>query len=124
MPIFHQGRKVKEVWHQGRKVREIWHNGQKVFSGVRLPRQATIKGKSVLFSSAQWDITSIEGDKSIFSQVSPDMIELAVPVRMVDGIPVYGEYEGRTVRYAVGSIVPAGAALPGINNTFTFREVI
>ena len=29
MPIYHQGRKVKEVYHQGRKVKEIWHMGRK-----------------------------------------------------------------------------------------------
>lgn len=32
MPIYHQGRKVKEVYHQGRKVKEIWHMGRMVYS--------------------------------------------------------------------------------------------
>lgn len=32
MPIYHQGRKVKEVYHQGRKVKEIWHMGRKIYS--------------------------------------------------------------------------------------------
>lgn len=32
MPIYHQGRKVKEVYHQGRKVKEIWYMGRRVHS--------------------------------------------------------------------------------------------
>lgn len=32
MPIYHQGRKVKEVYHQGRKVKEIWHMGRKIYT--------------------------------------------------------------------------------------------
>mgnify|MGYP002715853837 CR=1 FL=1 len=32
MPIYHQGRKVKEVYHQGRKVKEIWHMGRIIYS--------------------------------------------------------------------------------------------
>ena len=32
MPIYHQGRKVKEVYHQGRKVKEIWHMGRLIYT--------------------------------------------------------------------------------------------
>ncbi|SDR75787.1 hypothetical protein [Corynebacterium timonense] len=32
MPIYHQGRKVKEVWHQGRRVKEVWHQGKLVYT--------------------------------------------------------------------------------------------
>lgn len=32
MPIYHQGRKIKDVYYQGRKVKEIWHMGRKVYS--------------------------------------------------------------------------------------------
>lgn len=32
MPVYHQGRKVKEVWHQGRRVKEIWHMGKLVYT--------------------------------------------------------------------------------------------
>lgn len=32
MPIYHQGRKVKEVYHQGRKVKEIWFMGRRIYS--------------------------------------------------------------------------------------------
>lgn len=32
MPIYHQGRKAKEVWHQGRRVKEVWHMGRRVYS--------------------------------------------------------------------------------------------
>ena len=35
MPIYHQGRKVKEVYHQGRKVKEIWHMGRRVYSSSK-----------------------------------------------------------------------------------------
>lgn len=34
MPIYHQGRKVKEVHHQGRKVKELWYMGRKVYSSI------------------------------------------------------------------------------------------
>ena len=34
MPIYHQGRKVKEVYHQGRKVKEIWHMGRIIWSAL------------------------------------------------------------------------------------------
>ena len=37
MPIYHQGRKVKEVYHQGRKVKEIWHMGRRVYTSIRKP---------------------------------------------------------------------------------------
>ena len=34
MPVYHQGRKVKEVHHQGRKVKELWYMGRKVYSSI------------------------------------------------------------------------------------------
>lgn len=34
MPVYHQGRKVKEVYHQGRKVKELWYMGRKVYSSI------------------------------------------------------------------------------------------
>lgn len=36
MPIYYQGRKVKEVWHQGREVKEIWHMGRIVYTASRI----------------------------------------------------------------------------------------
>ena len=36
MPIYYQGRKVKEVWHQGREVQEIWHMGRLVYTASRI----------------------------------------------------------------------------------------
>ncbi|AIL96436.1 hypothetical protein CUREI_11750 (plasmid) [Corynebacterium ureicelerivorans] len=36
MPIYHQGRKVKDVFHQGRKVKEIWHMGRLIYAASRI----------------------------------------------------------------------------------------
>lgn len=124
MPVYLNGKKSKELWFQGRKIKEAWLNGQKVFSGVRIPRQAKIRGVRTGLISAAWDITGIVGDKSIFSQISPDMIELAVPVRIESGTRTSWMYRGETVYYDVGDIVPAGASVTPPIATFTFVEVI
>ena len=36
MPIYHQGRKVKDVFHQGRKVKEIWYQGRLIYAALRI----------------------------------------------------------------------------------------
>lgn len=124
MPIYTNGKKAKELWFQGRKIKEAWLNGQKVFSGVRPPRQATITGVRTGFINVAWNITSVVGDKSIFSQLTRDRIELAVPVRLTAGGTTTWTYNGKTSVYGVGDIIPAGATSVGSIGTFTFVEVI
>lgn len=125
MPIYTNGKKAKELWFQGRKIKEAWYNGQKVFSGVREPRQATITGVSAGFLRDAWDITSVVGDKSIFSQLSSDRIGLAVPVRLTAGAKnMAWTYNGEVSVYPAGEIIPAGATSGAKQGTFTFVEVI
>ena len=34
MPLYHQGKKVKNAWYGGRKVKNAWYGGQKVFAST------------------------------------------------------------------------------------------
>lgn len=124
MPIYIKGRKAKEVWFRGRKVKEAWFRGKKVYSAARPPRQATITGVRSGFLGAAWDITGVIGDKSIFSQLTRDRIELAVPARLTAGITTTWTYMGQVTRYAVGEIIPAGANTGPSLATFSFTEVV
>lgn len=124
MPIYIKGRKAKEVWFRGQKVKEVWFRGQKVYSGTRPPRQATITGvRSGLFGAA-WNITGVVGDKSIFSQLTRDRIELAVPARLTAGKSMTWVYNGQYPSYGVGDIIPAGANSGPYLATFSFTEVV
>jgi len=51
MPIYHQGRKVKEVFYQGRKVKEIWHMGRRVYSSRPVEVMPAI---SAYFDAQKW----------------------------------------------------------------------
>lgn len=124
MPIYIKGRKAKEVWFRGQKVKEVWFRGQKVYGGTRPPRQATITGvRSGLFGAA-WNITGVIGDKSIFSQLTSDRIELAVPARLTSEGVMSWSYMGKAIVYEVGDIVPAGASSSAKVGTYTLVEVV
>lgn len=125
MPIYINGRKAKEVWFRGQKIKEVWFRGQKVYGEARRPaRQATITGVRSGFFGAAWNITGIIGDKSIFSQISRDRIELAVPARITEGRGTTWTYRGQVIYYDVGDIIPAGANSGPSLATFTFVEVV
>ena len=51
MPIYHQGRKVKEVYHQGRKVKEIWHMGRRIYTSKPVEVMPTTPG---LYDARDW----------------------------------------------------------------------
>lgn len=131
--MYINSQKADEVWFRGRKIKEAWWRGQKVYSSARLPRQATITGVRAGFFSANWDIAGMTGDKSMFSQLSPSQIKLAVPARLTSvtvlgGVPstqTVWVYNGKQVTVYTGDIIPAGAtAAAPLSTTITLVEVI
>lgn len=124
MPIYHQGRKVKEVYHQGRKVKEIWHMGRLIYRHG--PRRFTVgRNAGGLLTSSTWDTESLTGDTSLVQSISPSGLYLsnhAIYTRAGGGL---GLTTGSGISIDPGEPVPAGVQLTSLaNDTYLFTEIL
>ena len=124
MPIYHQGRKVKEVYHQGRKVKEIWHMGRKIYASFK-PRVFTVRLEpGGLFSSPSWNTGSVTGDNTLVQSISGGGLYLAANA-------TYTRTDGKTTglrtsggrAFNAGEPLPAGVQLVGDAGTYVITEV-
>lgn len=124
MPIYHQGRKVKEVWHQGRKVKEIWHMGRRIYTAFT-PRVFTVTMKpGGLLSSPSWNTGSVTGDNTLIQSIAGDGLYLSANATYtrtdgaVDGLRYAdtGEYIWER------DLVRAGQKLVADPGTYVFTE--
>lgn len=123
MPIYHQGRKVKEVWHQGRKVKEIWHMGRRIYTSFK-PRTFTMTlDPGGLLYESKWNTGSMTGDKALVQSVNGGWLYLAANA-------TYTRTDGRTTglrtsggrAFNAGEPLPAGVQLLGDPGTYIFTE--
>lgn len=124
MPVYHQGRKVKEVYHQGRKVKELWYMGRKVYTSFTL-RTVTVRvnPRSGLFGSPSWDTGSVTGDRTLVQYVADGGLLLSANATYTrtDGATSGLSANGVAVR--AGEPVPKGVQLTGTAGTYTFLEM-
>ena len=123
MPIYHQGRKVKEVYHQGRKVKEIWHMGRKIYTSFK-PRTFTVRlDPGGLFSSPSWNTGSVTGDNTLVQSITGSGLYLAANA-------TYTRTDGKTTglrtsggrAFNTGEPLPAGVQLVGDAGTYVITE--
>lgn len=112
MPIYMDGKKIKELHYAGRKIKEAWYNGKKVYSSKRV----------VYVPSRGWSFftAGITGDKTLIDHMGSDEMWFAVPVTC--------NYRtgSDTKRFQPGEVIPAGQWITytdGVSGTFTFTEV-
>lgn len=125
MPIYHQGRKVSEVWYQGRKVKEVWHMGRRIYTAFK-PRVLTVTmNPDGFFSSPTWDTYSSTGDMSLIRSFTSSGLYLVANATYTraDGAGGGLRYAdtGRTI--STGDVVQAGQRLLADPGTYTFTEV-
>lgn len=122
MPIYHQGRKVKEVWHQGRKVKELWHQGRKIYTSFT-PRVFTVTRIGDIFRTPAWDTRSVTGDKTLIQSITSGGLFLAANAtytRTDGGGGLY--YTDPITNIAEGEVVRAGERLSASSGTYVFTE--
>ena len=122
MPIYHQGRKVKEVYHQGRKVKEIWHMGRRIYTSFK-PRVFTVKlAPGSLIQDPNWVSGSVTGDSTLVQSITGDGLYLAANATYTrtDG---GGGLSANGVSVSPGEPVPAGVRLTGSAGTYVFTEM-
>ena len=123
MPIYHQGRKVKEVHHQGRKVKELWYMGRKIYTSFT-PRVFTVRlDPGGLLSSPSWNTGSVTGDNTLVQSISGGGLYLAANATYTrtDGKTSGLSANGAAVR--ASELIPKGAQLTGTAGTYTFTEL-
>lgn len=121
MPIYHQGREVKEVYHQGRKVKEVWYMGGKIYSSFRTVTVKMVPGG--VFYTRKWDEESVVGDRSLIYYFGRDEIRLSADViyTRTDGGTGGLTASGESV--SEGKPIPKGATLSGSFGTYQFTEL-
>lgn len=124
MPVYHQGRKVKEVYHQGRKVKELWYMGRKIYTSFT-PRVFTVRlDPGGLFSSPSWDTGSVTGDNTLVQSITGSGLYLAANA-------TYTRTDGKTTglrtsegrAFNASEPLPAGVQLVGDAGTYVITEV-
>ena len=124
MPIYHQGRKVKEIWHMGRRVKEVWYLGRLVWAS-RPPRVFTVKLNPGNFLQApNWNTYSVDGDNTMIQSFTWDGLYLAANATYTraDGKTTGLRYADTNTPIAAGEVVLAGRKLFGDPATYTFTE--
>lgn len=123
MPIYHQGRKVKEAYHQGRKVKEIWHMGRKIYTSFK-PRTFTMTlDPGGLLYESKWNTGSMTGDKALVQSVNGGWLYLAANATYTRTDGGGGlRYGDTNTSIAEGDVIRAGSPLAGTPGTYTFTE--
>lgn len=59
MPIYYNGKKIKNVYYGGRKIKEAWYGGRKVYTAVVVPtwvpEQHYTVGQQVEFNGVTYE---------------------------------------------------------------------
>lgn len=111
MPVYMNGKKIKEIWYGGRKIKEAWYQGKKVYSSKRV----------VHVPSRGWSFYTggITGDKTLIKSMGADELRFAVPVtcNYLTG--------SDAKKFRPGEVIPAGQWITytgDVTGTFTFTE--